>query len=1487
MLTESTEMTTETPTESPLLIPILKMVEDNFTAQEEHKTDIRKLHSDLKAKDLVYQESSDKHKASRNESREVIEKLVILEMKALEELEAVNLLLSDKKESLDTLVGIGKMKMRILESLSNDVGHRRGENMSRDVVTTHGKGSACRALSSAVKNFDGKKRDYATVNLFVTAITDWLEEEGETSNATLLKLIRSKLESSASATFTRAMENSEFHDLASWAAWFLKYYTRDNNSTVARKALEKATQVGLRLKDVTAYFNHLEILKDQILDHPMRHVQYQERFVSGVDPDIASALEIKYQDRLDDLRELDGSASVVSDRWLLAHAVTLETNKPKPSKPWKSSTPWTPVVGAISAEVPEYALVRPIDDKAREWCTKHGHCFWCREAGHRANVCPTLAKHLLDRPSPLSTQVCYPTPFSPPLLVTSRPIREVKEGSRVSNKIIPGVSFASVTRLATYSSLPDPIEPIVSMDKAGVKYGGVATAPVMVQVPNEADIAHVKEVSFASVTRVKQFDKLKSPDSILGNDDEDLKILLKASFNSSLPDLCLPTVSMEEADVKYGGVATAPVMVQVPNEADIAHAKDDVASLTCDPASSSLSGSISTSNLNLEEFVRNSAMISIPGSLPAISSSLELADANCGGLATVPGYVRSLTDPVSAQFHDLPPLIGDEVVDEEGANSPFVEDITSSEPRLYQNESPSGGNALLERIQPSLLSPISSAIKEEVIDIDTTPMPVFSDPSDRKMFNCTLKDVGSENIPTSYHRAVMFLDGGSDGNLMSEEFALNSGVSTYTVPSRTVTAFEGSTIVIDRECQAVFRLGDFYKTIAFSVCPIGTPGVDIILGVPFFQIVRVINEDWKNHKFKFVSRSGTTHTWHGRANKYRPNNEPLVYMVGVNNVLSTNTDVWSVNIMDLIDKYQFPIDTRDDDGITVNTGSSLQKFLDSEFAVSSCFVSNISSLPIPETKSNSQLSAEFLDSLEPEIAAVLRPFLDSVLSDPPKFDEIPCRPEDMEIPLKPDSKIPNPGLRRFSDAENAAIKVKLIELLERGFIRPSKSEFGANLLFSRKKDGSLRMCIDYRSTNAATVKDRTPLPSHVELRESIKGSKFLSKFDIRDAFHMIRISSADCHKTAFKTKWGSFEYTVCPFGLANSPATFMRLMNRVFFDLMGVCLIFYVDDILVYSSTYEQHLIDIGKVMQRLQDHNLHVKISKCELAKQELEFCGMQVSSVGFAIQQSQVDAMCLYPDLPLPAITSDVRVSSDRRRKAVAKYVQQFLGSVRFFADFIPWISELALPLYELTSKTCLKEWNVDHQMTIRSIQHALSTAPVLSFFDHSRPETHVHSDASNFAIGGWVSQIDVDGKTHIISYWSRKLIPAETRYTVHEREFLGLHDMIAKFRMYLFGIPFTAHVDHRAMEHLQTQPNLSPRQARWLVYLQEFEFTIEYITGIRNTFADWLSRRPDFIANHCDECHKLLVEKLSPPTASLAWVNAVHATDNTLISSVSADP
>ena len=1318
-------------------------------------------------------------------------------------LESAKAELDRYEEELSVLTRLGDMTLGVMDA-TNRSPKEKEEARSKDACR-----SDCRTLEMAVVKFDGKDKSYATTSNFLQAIGDWMEMKGA-DDATTSKLIRSKVAGPALLAFNSALDRGDITDLATWKTWFTKRYRPNDNSTTSRQLLDKATQYPNH-PNVDSYYNALLEFNCQIKPYDLQEIKLQERFVEGVDREISSDLTVKYKDKLEEGRELGILTGLVSESWLLNAAQNLEEahqKKKRSQDAYKKKEAWKrrpdASVNAIQVPagaqttrvpgVPEFALVKPINDAARDWLRTNGHCFYCRKHGHETYQCPEyLARHptvsdFTTAPSSISNLVVIPDPA------------RCERGSS-SNK---SVSF-SPTVLYSAVCKPD----IKSLPNAG----GLATALVIVRDSEITDPTY--QSSSAPICQT-----LENPPEVVYSD------LYKPDIRS------LPNA---------GGLAPASVIVRDSEITDSTYQSSSVPicqtlenpPIKPDEESDDYEDGVThLEEKPFREHPEGDALLEGPFPLKM----------------DTPAFINKMPMPTTPRPMDIPALIDDR-----------------------------------DDVDDPIISPAT-------VDIDTTPMPIFSKASDRKMFNCTLRATQGKSNPTI--PSTMFLDGGSDANMMRMDFALLHKFPIESCAKRIVKGFDGSPRIINQQCTVAFRLGNFSKKVTFTICPIGNPDIDIILGVPFYQIIRVTNEDWKNHRFQFVSKNGTKHMWYGKSHKYKPDNNPLVYFCGASNFKSTPADqIWSVNIMDMIDKKVLPIQTREDDGITTNTGAARGKDRMSSFtgtiyyeddSISRSSSSQISSANVdapqpapPEPLSNEELAEECLKTLKPELEKILRPFKDSVLSDPPPYKEIPIRPGiDMDIPLKPDSKIPNPGLRRFSDAENNSIREKLKDLLKREFIQPSKSQFGANLLFT-KKDGGLRMCIDYRAINAATVKDRTPLPSHVELRESIKGSKFLSKLDVRDAFHMIRISSADCHKTAFKTKWGLFEYTVCPFGLANSPATFMRLMNRIFFDMMGVMMIFYVDDILIYSSTYEQHLLDIAKVLERLKEHNLHVKISKCVFAVSELEFCGMRVSSEGFAIQESQVDAMCRYPDLP------------SRDRKAVTKYVQQFLGSVRFFADFIPWIGELALPLYELTSKDCTRDWNINHQMTIRAIQHALSTAPVLSFFDPSRPETHVYSDASNFAIGGWISQVDSMGKTHIISYWSRKLIPAETRYTVHEREFLGLHDMIVKFRMFLHGIPFTAHVDHRAMEHLQTQPNLSPRQARWLVYLQEFEFTIEYITGESNTFADWLSRRPDFIANHCDECHKMLVGKLEkrvPETVAL--VNAIHSS-LPLVGSVSADP
>ena len=714
--------------------------------------------------------------------------------------------------------------------------------------------------------------------------------------------------------------------------------------------------------------------------------------------------------------------------------------------------------------------------------------------------------------------------------------------------------------------------------------------------------------------------------------------------------------------------------------------------------------------------------------------------------------------------------------------------------------------------------------------LDSTPLPKWAPPGNRFIFNAQVL------LTPSPINCSLLLDSGCDGMVMGAHFAELYGLPVNPCTARTVAVANGSSVHIDSECTARISVGSFRKDITFSIANVTD---DLIFGVPFFQIIRIINSDWKTRRFQFVSRSGSRHLWYGADHQLCSSNTKLIYMCSAKMLMQDPaSETYSINVRDFVDRDDgIPINTRMDDNVTTNT-----------------------SLHPAEPPSNSEQLGTFLATLAPDLANVLRPFLNSVLSDPPTFSEIPSRPEDQRIHLKPGVEIRARGLRRHSLVEDSIIQEKITELMDRGFIRPSSSEFGANLIFAKKKDGGLRMCIDYRELNNATVKDRTPLPSHCELRERVKGSKFLTKVDIRDAFHMIRIFDDDCHKTAFKTRYGLFEYTVSPFGLSNSPATFMRLMNRVFLDLMDRCVVFYVDDILIYSESYAQHLLDVQAVFERLAQHHLHVKLTKCIFAVSELEFCGMNVSIDGFSIQESQVSAVCNYPP-------KDPSCSSK-------KYVQQLMGSVRFFADFIPWLADIAQPLFQLTKNDNIQDWGVEHQSVFRIIQFYLTTAPVLSYFDSTRPQTYITSDASDFAIGGWLGQTTLSGDRVVISYWSRQMIQSECHYPVHEREFLSLFCFIKKFRMYLHGVPFTAYVDHRSLEHMQTQPHLSARQVRWIQFLQEFEFDISYLEGAKNTFADWLSRRPDYAHFSCPHCRSALDDLPTPSISSMINPSDTHS-------------
>ena len=571
--------------------------------------------------------------------------------------------------------------------------------------------------------------------------------------------------------------------------------------------------------------------------------------------------------------------------------------------------------------------------------------------------------------------------------------------------------------------------------------------------------------------------------------------------------------------------------------------------------------------------------------------------------------------------------------------------------------------------------------------------------------------------------AIMLRDTGCSGMVISSSFITRYNLPVTMVTPRTIN-FAGdatqtsNSILCDREITLNVQINKYFTAVKFAVCDIAE---DVIFGIPFETSITVIYTHWAIQKFCFRTLSGTNHTWYGVNHRHRRNLTKPVFLCRTIQ-LADDDEIFEVHVKDI----SAP------DSLHIHSITSIT-----------------ATLPTPLTPEEDLKS--FLASQPLDMRTVLAPYLHSVFSvNTPSFKDIPERVEDMHITDKPDTLPPKPRpLRRLSPAEEEALRSKLEDLLAKGYIRPSSSTYGSAVLFAKKKDGGLRLCVDYRAVNSNTVRDQTPLPSHVELRDCVQGSKYLSKLDIRDAFHMIRINSADCHKTAFRTKFGSYEYTVCPFGLTNSPATFMRLMNRIFGDLAGRKLIYYVDDILLFSATYEEHLQLIDTVLSRLATNLLCVKLPKCVFAVQTLEFCGMVVSTKGIHLDQSHLDAMWDYPQ-----ITSATDIS-------------KFMGSVRFFADFIPWLADIASPLFDLTKAHAPFTWTTDHQTIVRVIQYYLSHAPVLRYFDPTLP-THVHMDASKFAIGGWLGQIHPDGKEYVVSYWSRRMIPAELNYPVHNRNF-----------------------------------------------------------------------------------------------------------------------
>jgi len=413
---------------------------------------------------------------------------------------------------------------------------------------------------------------------------------------------------------------------------------------------------------------------------------------------------------------------------------------------------------------------------------------------------------------------------------------------------------------------------------------------------------------------------------------------------------------------------------------------------------------------------------------------------------------------------------------------------------------------------------------------------------------------------------------------------------------------------------------------------------------------------------------------------------------------------------------------------------------------------------------------------------------------------------------------------RLTQAEREAITEYVKELLAAGLIEPSSSPWGAPVLFVPKKRGEgwkgLRLCIDYRMLNKQTIRNSFPMPRIDDLVDQLGQAKVFSSLDLTSGYWQCLLSKSDRPKTAFRTPFGLFQWRVAPMGLSNSPARFQSVMNRIFQPLLNKCVTVYLDDILVYSKTPEEHVQHLKAVFEILRENKFVVSREKSCFNLPEVNYLGHVVGRDGVKVDPKKVQAV---QDWPKPETVTQVR---------------SFIGFVNYFRRFIDHFADTARPLNELLrgarKKQAKVQWTSECQESFDKLKQALITAPVLAMPDFDKPFV-VEADASDFCLGAVLLQ---DG--HPVAYESRTLIPAERNYFAGERELCAVVHALKIWRCYLWGNKFTIKSDHEPLKWLQSKGTLSPRQARWCEFLSAYDYVWVYKKG-ETMMADALSRLP----------------------------------------------
>lgn len=412
---------------------------------------------------------------------------------------------------------------------------------------------------------------------------------------------------------------------------------------------------------------------------------------------------------------------------------------------------------------------------------------------------------------------------------------------------------------------------------------------------------------------------------------------------------------------------------------------------------------------------------------------------------------------------------------------------------------------------------------------------------------------------------------------------------------------------------------------------------------------------------------------------------------------------------------------------------------------------------------------------------------------------------------------------KMSHDEKLRVRSIVNDLLEKGIIRESDSAYASPVLLVKKKDGTDRMVVDYRALNQITVKMRHPLPLINDHVDRLGKTNVFSAIDMVSGFHQLRVSEESIHKTAFITPEGHYEYCKMPYGLANAPVIYQKTISKTLkpFIEAGKVLV-YIDDVLLMSDSVEENLILLDSVLKTLTEAGFSINLRKCTFLTKEVEYLGRVICQGQVRPSEGKIEALVKSP------------------RPTTVRQVRQFLGLAGYFRRYIPNYAVKTACIAALTKKEVKFYWGDEQENARQEIIARLTDEPVLAIFDPELP-TELHTDASSIGYGGILMQTQKDGRKKVVAYFSKVTVGAESKYHSYELETLAVVKSLQYFRQYLIGKHFKIITDCNALKMTQRKKDLQPRVARWWIYMQDYDFTLEYRKGVLMSHVDYLSRNP----------------------------------------------